>query len=276
MPNLWTTDQHLQSALINKGIDAQAVIWSDKTVDWTSYDYLIFRNTWDYFEREEEFRSWLSHIRALNVPTLNSLDVVEQNINKFYLKELQDKGVKLIPTVFLSKGQAFDLSKIIPPDWGKAVIKPAFSAGSYLTEVVTTDIIDEMNIVYKELVKTKDLLLQKFMPEVQTAGETSFVFFNRVLSHIVNKMPKEGDFRVQSQFGGSYSTIEQSESIIRQAQSIVDKISGDLLYARVDGIIIADVFYLMEVELIEPDLYLDKADHAIPTFVQAIIEKLSP
>ncbi|MBK9736066.1 MAG: hypothetical protein IPO92_14350 [Saprospiraceae bacterium] len=98
------------------------------------------------------------------------------------------------------------------------------------------------------------------MPEIKTFGEVSLVFFNKQYVHAVLKKPVEGDFRIQSQFGGKYQPFIPDKHLIDTAQSIVNFIQDDLLYARVDGIIVNGEFYLMELELIEPDLYLDLVD----------------
>jgi hypothetical protein len=275
IPLLLEGDQQVLSLLQNHGFDVDALVWSDESIDWESYDCLIFRNTWDYFERENDFRAWINYIKLLEIPTLNDLNVIEKNIHKFYLKDLENKGIVVIPTIYLEKGQAFDLNEILPSQWAKSVIKPAFSAGSFQTEIIYEHNKSDHNQRYNELILSKDLLLQKFMPEIQIVGETSFVFFNRNFSHCINKMPKDGDFRVQSQFGGLYKLVDHDANILLQVEKIIEAIEGDLLYARVDGIIIDEVFHLMEVELIEPDLYLDKKDGATSLFAQSIIEKVN-
>ncbi|HJS00019.1 MAG TPA: hypothetical protein VJ780_03700, partial [Flavobacterium sp.] len=99
-PNLTPSDQLLIPALAKYDIEAKAEIWDDTSVNWTNYDYLIFRNTWDYYEKEEKFNLWLDQIEKLGIKTLNSLEIIQQNKHKFYLKSLQEKGVKIIPTYF--------------------------------------------------------------------------------------------------------------------------------------------------------------------------------
>jgi glutathione synthase/RimK-type ligase-like ATP-grasp enzyme len=110
------------------------------------------------------------------------------------------------------------------------------------------------------------------MPEIQTLGETSFIFFNKKFSHAVNKKPADGDFRIQVQFGGKYSLIHPDAALIAKAQKIVDSLSENLLYARVDGIVIENELHLMEVECIEPDLYLNLSEGALQRFTKAIVE----
>jgi glutathione synthase/RimK-type ligase-like ATP-grasp enzyme len=275
LPELLASEQVLIPALSKHNIDAKPVIWNDPNIDWGTFDYLIFRNTWDYFEKETEFNLWLDHIEKLGVKTLNPIAIIKQNKHKFYLREMEKQGILILPTLFIDKTKALNLKEIIPSHWKKAVIKPAFSAGSYLTEVFDIESIDRINILYQNVAQEKELLLQEFMPEIQTLGETSFIFFNKKFSHAVNKKPAEGDFRIQSQFGGKYALTKPNLELIEKAQNIVNTFQGDLLYARVDGIVIENELHLMEVECIEPDLYFELCDGAIERFVNTIVELIA-
>ncbi|HKO76446.1 MAG TPA: hypothetical protein VJU52_04480, partial [Flavobacterium sp.] len=130
----------------------------------------------------------------------------------------------------------------------------------------------KVNDEYTKIAQEKELLFQEFIPEIQTLGETSFIFFNKKFSHAVNKKPIDGDFRVQSQFGGRYTLIQPSLELIEKAQKVVNTFHDKLLYARVDGIVIDTELHLMEIECIEPDLYFDISEGALERFVTSIIE----
>ena len=275
LPDLNPEDQQIIPELVKYNIEAKAVIWSDKTIIWTSFDYLIFRNTWDYFEQETEFNLWLDHIEKLEIKTLNPIQVIKKNIHKFYLRELELKEIAILPTVFIDKTNELNLSKIIPQHWKKAVIKPAFSAGSYLTEVFDIKDIEAINTRFASIAKEKELLLQEFAPQIQSIGETSFIFFNKQFSHAVNKKPLDGDFRVQSLFGGKYSLVHPNQKLILQAQKVIDTFQAELLYARVDGIIIDETLHLMEIECIEPDLYFNLSENSLQRFVAEIVKLIT-
>jgi glutathione synthase/RimK-type ligase-like ATP-grasp enzyme len=275
LPDLTPEDQKLIPALAKHSIEAKAVIWSDKTINWNDFDYLIFRNTWDYFEKETEFTIWLDQIEQSAIKTLNPIGVIKKNIHKFYLREMEKQGITILPTVFIDKTDNLNLAERVPPHWEKAVIKPAFSAGSYLTEVFEISDIPKINEQYKIIASEKELLLQEFMPQIQTLGETSFIFFNKKFSHCVNKKPAEGDFRVQSQFGGKYNLVKPGQELIEKALKIVHTFQDDLLYARVDGIVIDGDLYLMEMECIEPDLYFNLSKDSLELFVAAIVELIA-
>lgn len=271
-PNLTEADQLLIPELAKFNVAAEAVIWDDPTIDWINFDYLIFRNTWDYYEKESAFNLWLDHLESLGVKTLNALDTIRANKHKFYLRTLEKQGIKILPTIFIEKTNHLDLAQMLPNSWKKAVIKPAFSAGSYLTEVFEADNLDAINEKYRSIAAVKDLMLQQFMPEIQSLGETSLVFFNKQFSHAINKKPVDGDFRIQVQFGGKYAAFNPNRELIHQAQRIVDIFPNPLLYARVDGIVIDNKLHLMEIECIEPDLYFNYSEGSKQRFVQAILE----
>lgn len=275
LPDLTPEDQKLIPALAKQNIEAKAVIWSDKTINWNDFDYLIFRNTWDYFEKENEFNLWLDQIEKLEIKTLNAIEIIKQNKHKFYLREMEKQGIRILPTVFIDKTNNLNLAELTPAHWKKAVIKPAFSAGSYLTEVFEVSKIQEISKKYKSIAAEKELLLQEFMPEIQTLGETSFIFFNKKFSHAVNKKPVAGDFRVQSQFGGEYNLIQPSQELIEKAQKITEIFPDNLLYARVDGIIIDNDLFLMEIECIEPDLYFNLSEKSLDRFVTEIVKLIA-
>lgn len=272
IPNLLATDQLLIPELAKHNIQAKAVIWDHPNINWKDFDLLIFRNTWDYYEKQQEFDAWLQHIEKLKIRTLNSIAIINQNKHKFYLRELQQQGFTILPTVFIDKTNSLNLQEIIPSNWQKSVIKPAYSAGSYQTSVFEISDIEKINQAYHPIAAEKELLLQQFMPEIQTLGETSFIFFNKKYSHAVNKKPIEGEFRIQSQFGGIYTLANPSQNLIDQAFGIVNTFSENLLYARVDGICIENELHLMEIECIEPDLYFNLHEGSISRFVEAIHE----
>jgi glutathione synthase/RimK-type ligase-like ATP-grasp enzyme len=274
LPNLLETEQFLIPELQKFNHNVTAEIWNDINVKWSDFDLLLFRNTWDYFEKQSEFDLWLKTIETFKIRCLNSLETIQKNKHKFYLKELQSHGIKIIPTVFIAQTANLNLQNLIPSHWTKAVIKPAYSGGSYQTKLFDISDVENITIEYKNIAGEKDLLLQSFIPEIESVGETSFIFFNKKFSHCVNKMPIKGDFRVQSQFGGNYKSIYPNQHLIFKVQKIVNTFSEDLLYCRVDCIILNNDLLLMEVECIEPDLYFELCTKAKENFIKALIALL--
>lgn len=274
LPELLESDQKLIPLFAKENISAKAVVWNNESVDWTQFDCLIFRNTWDYYQKEIVFNQWLKKIESSGIKTLNPISVIQKNKHKFYLKELEKIGILILPTIFLKKNSNPDLQTLIPENWQKIVLKPAFSAGSYLTKLIDRNELEFIQTEFKEHFETNDFLLQEFRPEIKEVGETSFIFFNGKFSYAVNKKPTKSDFRVQIQYGGKYTLIEPNTHLVSQAELVLSKIPEKLLYARVDGIVIENKLHLMEIELIEPDLYFDLACGARERFVESFLEIL--
>ncbi len=251
-------------------IQADVVVWNNPSVNLSDYQCLIFRTIWDYFEHPEAFSAWLEKIAQLGIKTINPIAAIRRNQHKFYLKDLQNLGVEIIPTVFIPINTSCELEAIIPGHWEKVVIKPAVSGGAYLTRLFDVSEVANVMEEYKPIMAQRDVLIQPFMPEIQEQGELSMLFFGGQFSHAVLKTPIAGEFRVQSQFGGNYRAIEVSEELIATAANIIAAFGGDLVYARVDGIISDGKFLLMELELIEPDLYLDYDKSAKKRYIAAL------
>ena len=251
-------------------IQADVVVWNDPDVNFSDYQCLIFRTTWDYFEHPEVFAAWLEKIAQLGIKTINPISAIRRNQHKFYLKDLQDLGVAIIPTVFIQKNSGLDLATLIPDEWKRVIIKPAVSGGAYLTRLFERSEIASVEAEYGPIAAERDLLIQPFMPEIQEQGELSLLFFGGKFSHAVLKRPSAGEFRVQSQFGGNYKALEVSGELIEDAQKIIATFGGELIYARVDGVISDGKFLLMELEIIEPDLYFDYDLGAKKRYVSAL------
>jgi glutathione synthase/RimK-type ligase-like ATP-grasp enzyme len=271
-PALAPRDLHLLPLFANRNVQADVVIWNDPAVDWRAYDGLLFRSVWDYHLRTEEFNNWLNHLAQLNIKTLNPVETIRQNQHKFYLRELESKGIEIIPTVFIDKTDTLDFSIIKSCNWPRAVIKPAVSASSYLTTLFDLADWQKIESEYQPVAAQRDLLLQPYMPEIKETGELSLVFFNRKYSHAVIKRAPQHDFRVQAEYGGEHFVFNPEKEVIETAENIISLVKGPLLYARVDGLLKNRRFVLMELELLEPDLYFDAHPEASERYVDGVVE----
>ncbi|MFM7852840.1 MAG: RimK family alpha-L-glutamate ligase [Flammeovirgaceae bacterium] len=273
-PHLTDQEKPLIDLFAAKGICITPLVWNDPSIDWKHYDCLLLRSIWDYHLHIEEFFAWLNLLEKQNVTTLNPLEVVNWNRHKFYLRELEKNGINIIPTLFIEKGSDFSPTALKNKGWEQAVIKPAISANSHLTElfhITDSKLVEEK---YRRLAQHHDLLVQSFMPEIQTQGEVSLVFLGKHYSHAVLKKPALGDFRVQADYGGKAEPFHANPAIIRAGNQILSHIPLNLLYARVDGVIHENQFFLMELELIEPELLFDHAPAARGVFVESATQLL--
>jgi glutathione synthase/RimK-type ligase-like ATP-grasp enzyme len=252
---LTESDQFIVPPLKKRGFEAHAVAWDDTRIDWTRFDVIVLRSCWNYHLHYEQFLAWLNRIKRLKVPVWNPIPVIRWNSNKKYLKDLEYKGVPVIPTVFIEKGTTYFLSDIAKhKGWKDLVIKPAIGASSYNVCLVKQNEYDKKQNEFVKLSGQSDVCIQPFVKEIYN-GEYSLIFLGNQYSHAVLKIPKKGDFRSNCETGGAEKRIEPEKRIIQQAANIVKTIHSPLLYARVDGIILDGKFTLSELELIEPELY---------------------
>ena len=255
-------DTLLLQFLLSKGLDVHREKWTDTAVDWSAYDLVILKSPWDYIDNITAFNNWLS---SLTVPLLNPYEIVRWNSDKHYIKEMMEDGMPVIPAAYIEVGatplwdsyfEAFKSEKLI--------VKPCVSGGSKNTFVVTRG----LNVTLPE----EAMMVQPFMPEI-VSGEWSYLFFNGKFSHCVLKTPVDGDFRVQHQFGGRASL--QAPMHLKEASAFVSKYAKGCLYARVDGVVKEGRFLLMELELIEPLLFLFTHEKGCENYWNALLKMLT-
>ncbi len=249
--------------------------WQSDVCDFSQFDLVILRSCWDYHLHGEEFIAWLRQTADM-VPVLNDLETILWNRNKFYLRELEAQGIEIAPTMFIADGEeigAAELKQI--QSWGKVVVKPAVSASAHNTWLVDAAAFPTQAELARKM-QGEAFLVQQFIPEIQTQGEISFTYIDGQYSHAVRKRPAAGDFRVQQEHGGSSELIVVPSALLKQVNAIASAVPRvcSSLYWRIDVVERAGKLILMELELIEPELYLSLADGAAKRFSEAIISRL--
>ncbi|MEP7284261.1 MAG: hypothetical protein ABI947_00675 [Chloroflexota bacterium] len=267
-----TTDDQLAAAELEKrGIRVQAVLWDSDSVDWQSFDAIVLRSTWDYFKRYDAFLEWLAKLESLNVPLWNPVKVVRWNSEKTYLAALAKQGVATVQTVIVERGASRNLEGLVKDHgWLKAIVKPTVSGGAYETWMTDPQVARDDQSAFESLLKKSSVMIQPFVPEVASNGEWSLIFFGKQYSHSVLKRPRPGDYRVQEHLGGSTVSQQPPQALLDEATRICQLIDGPLLYTRVDGVEVKGRFVLMELELIEPLLFLGKDTAAPARFADAL------
>jgi Prokaryotic glutathione synthetase, ATP-grasp domain len=256
----------LGPALRRREVEVDAPAWSDPAVDWSSYELAVLSSTWDYFERQDEFRAWL---RAVDEATtlVNPLPIVEWNLDKRYLIELEAAGIPAIPTVWVEPGGEPEAAvEIEELGWEQVVIKPVIDLGARNLVRVPADLVPEMLSRFD--VAT---MAQPYLPSVATEGEISLVYFRGELSHSLRKVPARGDFRVQPQYGGTHEAGDFG-TVIREISEAAVAVSPAVpAYARVDLVGTDEGPAVIELELIEPALYLDSDARGAERFADALL-----
>jgi glutathione synthase/RimK-type ligase-like ATP-grasp enzyme len=266
--------QGLLPFLQGKGIAIQAEIWDDPNVDWQTYDVALLRMPWDYHQKFDAFNVWLDRMESLGIRLLNDYCIVRWNMDKHYLQEIADAGFDVISSVFLEKNETENISSVFDTlQSDQLIIKPCVSGGSKNTLKIDRETAVDKAGEIATLLQQGAYLAQPFMKEIND-GEWSFIFFNNTYSHTILKKPREGDFRVQQFFGGTIDPVYPDQNFIDRASSYLSAFAPDTFYARVDGLMVNGKFMLMELELVEPFLYLAYAANAPENFYDALIKRL--
>lgn len=247
----------------------EAAAWDDPGIDWTGYDRVVVRSTWNYHQELEGFGEWVGRLAAAGVPVANPAPVLRWNARKTYLEELADAGLPVIPTRRAGPSRAPD-----PEAWTQefgtreVVVKPVVGASAHGVERMR---LGEGDVGLAEAALTRELLVQPFLPEVASRGEWAAVFLGGVYSHAVLKQPARGDFRVQEELGGRSRPGDAPREIQALGTACLEVAPAPVLYARVDAVETPSGPVLMELELIEPALYLASATGAADRFAEAIL-----
>ncbi len=270
LPELAADDRLAADRLRARGVDVGSVAWDAAHGAWRSADALVLRSCWDYHLRGTEFLDWLDAVDEAGVPLWNPPHVVRWNAHKRYLIELAEAGLPVVPTALLERGSQEDLDALCAArGWSAVVIKPAIGASAFGARLFGVgDIAADADLARWR--SGHDLLVQPFVPEIQSDGEWSLIFLGGAYSHAVRKRPRPGDFRVQYELGGTQQSARPSRAVIEGARAILDGAPGPWLYARVDGVVTEDGFLLMELEMLEPSLFLDVDATAPDRFADAV------
>lgn len=273
--NIFQEDSLLAAALLKHGVTTERVSWSRRDFDWSQPRAVVVRSTWDYFDRYPEFSAWLDRVEPL-VPLINPIQQLRWNADKHYLADLQKAGVAIPPTRFVEPGESIRLiDELSECGWREAVLKPAVSGAARHTYRITLESAPSHEDVFRQLLVDESWMLQPFLTNVMQEGEISLVVFGGRCTHAVRKRAKAGDFRVQDDHGGTVHPHEPSQEEIDFAERAVRACDPLPAYARVD--LVRDdegQLAVMELELIEPELFLRFHPPAADAFADAILARL--
>lgn len=251
----------LLEAVRAAGIAVDEVCWDDESIDWSTYDQVVIRSTWDYHRRYDDFMQWVRAVSSVSTMS-NSLDVITWNTDKHYLAEVAAMGLPVVPTVFIEPGQENWLKHVLELlTQGDVVVKPAISAGSNDTERHSNIDVAQKHIT-ELLSEQRSVMLQPYMADVDVYSETGLVFIEGKFSHafakgalLAQEKNMSGGLYAEEEIGVRLPTAEQLLIGERAVKWLTSRF-GKLLYARVDLLPTARGPVIIEIELTEPSLYL--------------------
>jgi len=248
----------LAAALALEGIEAVATPWTDHIDDaagLADYPLILPMIVWGYHRDHGRWLRACATWAAAGLPLANPASVLAWNSDKTYLARLAARGVPMPATIWSDAVTADTVAAAFASTGAdRLIVKPTVSGGAWKTLRLSP------GEVFSDAPEGS-AMIQPFLPTIETAGETSLLFFGGTFSHAVNKRPVNGDFRIQTQFGGLYTPVASPPAgALALATQVLAAIDEPLLYARIDMVPDTDGnWLLMEAELIEPDTYLDHA-----------------
>lgn len=274
-PFITDDDQPLADALGALGYPVEPEPWTDIDPDThLTADPVVLRSTWDYHRVPTMFAAWLEAMADSGRPLWNPADVARGNIDKAYLQALAASGIAIPRTRWVATPDAAALTAILREErWDQAVLKPRVGATAHGTFLMT-----EASVPTDEDLgpaRASGALMQEFIPEIRDRGEVSMVYAGGQFSHAVAKRAKDGDFRVQKDFGGVVEPMTPSAGLLDFGDSVMAQVPASCVYARVDIVESARGPLLMELELIEPELYFSIVPGSAERMARVIIGRLS-
>lgn len=266
-------DRHAYEPLRALGWRVEAVPWNRPDTAWEAYDLVVIRSPWDYTRAPGAFLATLAEIERRGVQLENRLPLVRWNLDKSYLRDLAARGVAIVPTVWrerLAQGELETLFDEVASE--EMVIKPAIGAsaeGAYRLDVRTAR---QRSAEVEAYYARRALQAQPLVHAVLDEGEFSLVYFNGEHSHTLLKTPRADDFRVQEEHGGVIRPVAADEALRAAGEAIFEALDEKPLYLRADFVRANDgrSYWLMELELVEPSLYLRMDPEAPGRFARAL------
>ena len=258
----------LRPAFADVDMHVEDICWDDETVDWADFDAAIIGTTWDYWDRQGEYLDKLAEIGSVT-KLWNSLELIGWNIDKGYLRKLADKGASIIPTLWVDNPTSAAITAAFDHFATDDLVVKRQVGGSSTGQhrIRRGEAIPEL---------TQPMMAQPFQPAITTEGEYSFIFVDGALSHSLNKRPADGDYRIQSEYGGTEEQHQASVDDVEAAVGIISLLDEVPLYARVDMLRLpSGSLALMEMELIEPYLYPEQGPELGPLIAAAVKCRLS-
>lgn len=251
-----------------------AVPWRSQP-DWNTFDAVYICSPWDYPNYADEFRQVLDDIDQSRAVLFNDLSIVRWNIEKTYLRDVEARGNDIVPSLWYDDFAIEDVAGYFAGhDTDTVVIKPVIGANAMDTIVLGNPVADDLLQTLAAKFAGRKFLVQPFVENIRQEGEFSLFFFNGEYSHAILKTPATGDFRVQEEFGAEIRATTPSDELRRVAEKVFSHVAPVPVYGRGDWVRAADGGYLlMELELIEPSLYLGTDSAAAARFAAAFDQR---
>jgi glutathione synthase/RimK-type ligase-like ATP-grasp enzyme len=268
-PDLLDDDRLLVDALTERGLTSAPAVWNDPSVDWGSTRAVVLRSVFDYTAHSDRFLGWIEHVET-QTTLHNPARLVRWNSHKSYLRELEARGVPIVPTAWIDAGTKVNLNALLEEcGWRDAVVKPTVGNGARGAQRVTAS---DGQAHLDALLAERDAMIQPYLPATEEPGEHALIHIGGRFSHAIRK---------DQMLAGrpfSFDRTPPTEPDPRELELAAHVLEGiqeaPLLYARVDTLIDGDVVRLMELEVIEPVLFFTKAPGSAERMAEEVAARL--
>ncbi len=275
LKGLYVDDLTAAQALERRGVSVTPVVWN-APFEAGAFDALVMRSPWDWYQHRVAFRDFLGALSTSPPPVFNSPAMLSRFADKTYFRHLEGLGLPVVPTAFFRPDELGGLpERLAQRGWSRAVLKPSFTANAYgARRFVAAEVAQVVREAQDHRVDS-EWMLQPYLDAVESGGEWSLVFFDGEFSHAVLKRPKVGDYRVQPDHGGGSVLATPPADVLEVAAHIAQVAVADSLYARIDGVVHDGQFLLMELEVVEPELFFRLAPASADRFAEALQRRLA-
>lgn len=270
LPSLGDDDARAAAELTARGHTVEPLVWNapGALAALDGFDLCVVRSPWDWFHHRAVFRVFLEALGHARCRVVNDPRTLRDFADKTYLARLAARGLPVVPTVELDAADVSSRVQAVLEErgWREAVLKPAFTANAIgARRVMPGDALEGL----PALDAGEKWLLQPFVSSI-ARGEFSFIFFGGEFSHAVHKRPASGDWRVQHDYGGDSAPWVAPREAVAEARALLHAAVPGTVYARVDAVAHEGRLHLMELEVVEPELFFRHDARSVKRFADAL------
>lgn len=271
-PDITPSDRLYADALERRGCRVVGAPWDGPRAAFVGADAVVLRSTWGYYRALKAFRDW-TEAMAIATRLFNPISLVRWNLRKDYVGKLAAAGVR-VPHSYVVACETAAIERVFAETgWDHAVVKPASGASGYSVELVKRATLAGQVAGLSDEARASGVVVQEFLPEI-AEGELSLVYFDGVFSHAIRKRPPPGEFRSNSRFGPTRNAETPPRDVTEQGAACLRALPEMPLYARVDGVVRAGGLIVIEVEVLEPALFMEFDPPSAERFADATVRRL--
>ncbi|MDP2333591.1 MAG: hypothetical protein Q8M19_23195 [Reyranella sp.] len=271
-PGITQSDRLYADALERRGWRVVAAPWDGPPKAFAGADAVVLRSTWGYYRALDAFRAWIEAVAAAT-RLFNPIALVRWNLRKDYVGKLSAAGIR-VPQSHIVACEATAIDKVLADaGWDRAVVKPASGASGHSVELVKRAMLDQQVAGLSDEARAAGVVVQEFLPEI-AEGELSMVYFDGAFSHAIRKRPPPGEFRSNSRYGPTRNAEKPPSEVTEQGAACLRALPERPLYARVDGVVRDGQLIVIEVEVLEPALFMEFDPPSAERFAEATLKRL--